>query len=225
MDRAAVIQVLSRISRKPAAEILDHVSLASLGLSTSLGLSLLRTNLESAGGGRLSPLAPQLQVGGLVALVDGARTERPAIASPGTGPAPTALIVAASPAERIDTEWALGLGIDLQDVESMPVTSDYRAHEFYRTHFDPTELATAALRADPRLHLCGVFCAKEAAKKSHPDLLDLRMEELCVTHAVSGGPLLVVKSASLAQRFRFTLSITHTRGFAMAACITRWKPV
>jgi holo-[acyl-carrier protein] synthase len=229
MDRVGVIQVLSRIARKPAADIHDHASLASLGLSTSLGLSLLRSNLEGSSGTRLGPFVPQLEVGELVTLVNGAASvANGAIAASDLGnalvPAATAPPSDAVMLEESHVELGLGLGLDMQDVEAMPVASDYRSHEFYRTHFHPSELATAMLRPDPREHLCGVFCAKEAAKKSHPELLDLHMEAFIVTHAASGRPSLrLAEGQPLAQRFRFTLSISHARGMAVAACITRWR--
>jgi holo-[acyl-carrier protein] synthase len=220
MERAAVVQVLTRISRKTPSDILDHLSLASLGVSTSLGLSLLRSGLEAASGRRLSSLAPQLKVGELVGLVNGTANDLEASARTSSVASNGDITLPAGTPE----ELGLGLGLDIQDLESMPVASDYRTHEFYRTHFQPAELATALLRPDPRMHLCGVFCAKEAAKKSHPELLELRMEAFVVTHAASGRPALqLIASEPLAKRFRFMLSISHARGFAVAACITRWS--
>ena len=107
--------------------------------------------------------------------------------------------------------------MDIQDIASLPVTTDYRAHEFYISHFAPEEIATALLRPDPRAHLCGVFCAKEAAKKSHPDLLNLRMTDFFVSHDPTGRPALHLVDN---HRLKFLLSITHTAEFAAATCLT-----
>ena len=82
------------------------------------------------------------------------------------------------------------MGLDIQDVASMPVTDDYRADAFYSSAFSAAEIATALLRADPRVHLCGIFCAKEAAKKSNPSLLNEPMSAFAVAHDAQGKPLL-----------------------------------
>lgn len=235
MDRVAVVAALARIARKPAADIPDQAMLAGLGVSSSLGLSLLRSRLESASGRTLEPLSGNMRVGDLVTmLANGTEPRVPGVAQASAasqvGTALAATQGEALPANgRADGEslpWrgAIGLGLDIQDVESMPVTNDYRSHEFYRSHFAPGEIATALLRPDARLHLCGIFCAKEAAKKSHPLLLEMRMSDFVVTHAPDGKPLLTLSDdAALPCHFQFIISISHTPTFAAAACITTWS--
>jgi len=220
VDRAAVVAAVSRIARKPAADVSDAAMLASLGVSSSLGLSLLRTRLESACGRVLEPLRGDMRVGDLVAMLANG-------AGPQVRSAPEGGAVPADPPrgqEQLSWRGDIGLGLDIQDVEALPVTNDYRSHEFYRSHFSPGEIATALLRPDARLHLCGIFCAKEAAKKSHPLLLEMRMSDFAVTHAPSGKPLLTLSDgARLPCHFQFIISISHITKFAAAACITTWS--
>jgi len=223
MDRALVVGALAQIARKPAAEIADHLLLASLGVGSSLGLSLLRSRLETASGKSLEPLSGTMRVGDLVTLLaNGAGP--PAIAQPTVGSpaaAPEGAPQSGSPLWRSE----FGLGLDIQDVDSLPATSDYRSHEFYQSHFSASEIATALLRPDARLHLCGIFCAKEAGKKSHPLLLETRMSAFAVTHEASGKPLLTLNDDErrLPYCFQFMVSISHTTKFAAAACITTWS--
>jgi holo-[acyl-carrier protein] synthase len=224
MDRTAIIQALARISRKRLGDISNNASLSSLGVSSSLGLSLLRSNLEALSGKVLSTIDGHTRVGELVSLIlnGSASPGDESVRAEASEPDP---VSPPSRAELPPSRAEMGLGLDIQDVDSMPLTSDYRTHEFYRDHFTPSEIATALLRSDPRLHLCGIFCAKEAAKKSHPALLQTRMSELIVTHDPAGKPLLGLFGGNGTPRqrdFQFILSISHTAKFAVAACITTW---
>jgi holo-[acyl-carrier protein] synthase len=224
MDRDRIIAALARISRKQPEQLQPHLSLASLGVSSSFGLSALRSVLEAQSKAKLPALKANMKVDDVIQLL--ANEPDQAI-----GPGSQALSAIRLPAgDRVSAPTngveatfpgGIGLGMDMQDIASLPVTADYRAHEFYVSHFTPEEIATALLRPDPRAHLCGVFCAKEAAKKSHPDLLNLRMTDFSVSHDPAGRPALhLVDDHHLKSRLQFLLSITHTAEFAAATCLT-----
>ena len=53
----------------------------------------------------------------------------------------------------------------MQEIAALPVTADYWDHEFYRETFEPSEIAYAVVQSDPRTHLAGFWCAKEALRK------------------------------------------------------------
>jgi len=211
-----VIAAIARMTRQAPAAILGHLSLGSVGLSRSFGLGALRSHLEARLGRRIGTLSATMSVAELQRLLAAAgesATRAAATPEPLTATRPT----------TPPTPEPIGLGMDIQELATMPITHDYRGHEFYVAHFDPTEIATALLRHDPRSHLCGVFCAKEAAKKSHPDLLPLRMREFVVSHDGAGRPQLQLAAASVfPERFRFLLSISHTAQFSAATCLTLW---
>ena len=216
-----ITDAVCKISRKKPEQIQPHLSLASLGVSSSFGLSALRSLLEAQSSIKLPPLNANMKVDDLIRLAaDGLNPARgrpvsagvPEDAAPGVAP----------PAKGIDAALppGLGLGMDIQDIASLPVAADYRTHEFYVSHFTPEEIATSLLRPDPRAHLCGLFCAKEAAKKSQAGLLNLRMTDFFITHDSAGRPdLQLVDGHHLKNRFRFLLSITHTAQFAAATCL------
>jgi holo-[acyl-carrier protein] synthase len=114
--------------------------------------------------------------------------------------------------------------MDMQEIEYLPLAHDYHAHEFYAAHFAPPEISTSILRPNPRAHLCGIFCAKEAAKKSHPMLLNVRMSDFIINHNAAGRPLLNLAASVITEiNFQFLLSITHTQQFAAATCLTFWS--
>jgi holo-[acyl-carrier protein] synthase len=230
MDANLILTVLSRVSRKRPAEIQGHVSLATLGLTSSFGLSALRSILEAEGRLKLPPLNISMKVNELVGLLSGgtaASVETPArVASPKAPPLrPPARPATATAVPNLARALPenTGLGMDMQEIEDMPVAADFLTHEFYSSHFTPAEIATAVLRPNPRAHLCGIFCAKEAAKKSHSSLLNLRMTDFSVSHDKEGRPLLrLAENVTPELPFQFILSITHTRQFAAATCLTFW---
>lgn len=234
MDRTAVVAAICRMTRRKPGDVQGHLSLATAGLSSSFGLTALRSVLESQGCGRLPALTPTMTVDALVALVTG---EPPAAAAPTlaaqASPAATAQAVSPAsargeiraaaprpPAAARPSAAPVGLGIDMQEIASFPLADDLREHPFYAGNFTPQELATAVLRPNPRAHLCGLFCAKEAAKKSHPALLDVRMADLAVLPDATGRPVLrVADGVAAAAGLRFLVSITHTDAVAAATCV------
>ena len=209
-----ILAVLAKVARKKPHEIESHLSLASIGLSSSFGLSAVRSLIEAQGFPKLPPLTMRMTVAEVVALAAG-----------GSAVLDVAPIIVTAPAPRLEHRTGslagLGLGMDMQDIGSMPLAADYRADPFYTAHFHPSEISTAVLRADLRSHLCGIFCAKEAAKKSHPALLELRMTDLLVTHDGMGRPTLQVLAEGVdIDAFEFLLSITHSDCYAAATCIS-----
>jgi holo-[acyl-carrier protein] synthase len=230
-----VLAALARMTRKKPADIAGHLSLGSLGLSSSFGLSALRSQLEAQTQRHLPAIHLGLKVDELVQLL---------LSDEGAAPTPAATAPSARPqipaATRVQAGGlaggragglaralaGIGLGMDLQDIAAMPEADDFRSHAFYTGHFTSTEIATAALKPHPRVHLCGIFCAKEAAKKSHPRLLALRMLDFNGSHDAAGRPLLQLlrlpAGAGSAADYEFLLSITHTAQYAAATCITHW---
>jgi holo-[acyl-carrier protein] synthase len=223
MDRNSILVALSRISRKKPEEIQSHISLASLGVTSSFGLGALRSMLEAQGNSKLPILKANMKVGDVIQLL----TDSVQAPTPKTNSLPALKIVASdrrgASANGLELQLPAGitLGMDMQEIASLPIATDYRTHEFYASHFCPKEIATSLLRPDPRAHLCGIFCAKEAAKKSRPDLLNLRINDFFVFHDPAGRPAMqLIDGHELKTRYRFLISITHTKELAAATCLT-----
>ena len=59
-----------------------------------------------------------------------------------------------------------GVGIDMEDVSSLPEAKDYREHPFYRDNFTTAEISYCLRQADVASAFCGTWAAKEAILKS-----------------------------------------------------------
>ncbi|NTW83798.1 MAG: 4'-phosphopantetheinyl transferase superfamily protein [Chlorobiaceae bacterium] len=226
MDSDTIISILSKFSRKQPEEIKGELSLGSLGLSASIGLSMLRSRLEAVSRKKIPPVDTKMTVNGLITLLTDGATDSLLDGDRGisvrTEPSPSQK--RSGPASLLSSERHISLGMDVQETESLPVADDYRMHEFYTSHFLSSEIASAMLRRDPRAHLCGIFCAKEAAKKSHSGLLNKRMTDFIVSHDAHGRPMLdLLEPLQTDVPFQFILSITHTSQFSAAACLTLWS--
>jgi holo-[acyl-carrier protein] synthase len=220
MDKQALLRLVAKVGRRKPAEISDHVSLASAGITKSIGLAALRSHIESQTGSQVGTLRVDMTIAELAELVANGNLGQsvPLGQTSSASPAPPSFPHPAPSAATFPAGIAIGL--DLQDVAALPDADDLRTDPFYSAHFAPSELATALLRPDPRSHLCGVFSAKEAVKKSHPALLGLRMDALIVEHDVTGRPSLRFADPALQAQFSCSLSITHSAGFAAATCLT-----
>lgn len=207
MSADLLLSLLGRMTRRTT--IAEDASLASLGLSRSFGLGALRAQLEAQQGRRLGVLQPQMTVAQLRALM---AQDAPAPVQASTEPVMAPATAGALP---------LGLGMDIQNLSALPESDDLRAHPVYAGLFTAAEIAGALLKPEPRRHLCGLFCAKEAAKKAHPLLLNLHPLELEVRHDEAGRPLLQLGEAApaAARGLRFLLAITHGAGFSAATCV------
>lgn len=236
MERQDVIATIARVARKNVKDVGEHVSLQSLGLNASFGLNAVRSLIEAATKTKLPVITLQTRVGELVEMSTSQRhdtVESLVVGGVNAGKS-GALVVAEQQHYRAigdpsiggvvpPVATAFGLGLDIQEVDDFPSCDDYRSSDFYKGLFSPREIATAMLRHDPRVHLSGIFCAKEAVKKSHPKLIHLRMDEITIEHDASGKPLVLIsKLESCPTSPVFTLSISHTSRMAAATCLTIW---
>lgn len=191
------------------SEIAPETSLASL--NTSLGsakvrLGLKRLGLEPPAGARPATF------GGLLAALSGE-----AVTSNSTKPAPRLAVARELPGGF----GGLQVGLDVEDIRSLPVAADYWEHEFYRGTFAKSEIAYAVLRAEPRTHFAGFWCAKEALRKCDPAFLSISMERTAVAHDSEGRPYLTLETESGPERLVHAVSISHTRDVATAVVVAQ----
>ena len=118
----------------------------------------------------------------------------------------------------------LQVGLDIQDIHSLPSASDYWEHEFYRGIFGKTEIAYALLQSEPRIHLAGFWCAKEALRKCDSSLSKVDMASITVAHDEGGRPFLLWQRADCTSTLPHALSISHTGDLASAVVILAAGP-
>ena len=184
------------------AEIADGTSLAAL--NTSLGSAKVRLGLKRLGlalpvGSKPATFA------GLLAALSGE----------------TAPVASSVPITRaaIDSS-GLQVGLDLEDIHSLPVATDYWEHEFYRANFAKSEIAYAVLEAEPRTHFAGFWCAKEALRKCDPSFAHVNPAQTAVAHEANGRPYLTLESETGPERLPHAVSISHTLEIATAVVVS-----
>jgi phosphopantetheine--protein transferase-like protein len=186
-------------------QITGETSLAAL--NTSLGSARLRLGLKRLGLA-LPASAKPATFAGLLVLLSG----EPVLATVTVGKvAPTA-----APA----VSGTLLVGLDVEDIRSLPIASDYWEHEFYRGTFARSEIAYAVIEADPRTHFAGFWCAKEALRKCDPSFAEVSFDQIAVAHQPDGRPYLTLASDAGPERLRHAVSISHTADVATAVVVS-----
>jgi holo-[acyl-carrier protein] synthase len=186
------------------AEIGEGTSLAAL--NTSLGSAKVRLGLKRLGLA-LPAGAKPATFGGLLAALSG---EAMPVAA--AGPVP-ALRITSAPS------GSLQVGLDVEDIRSLPVSADYWEHEFYRGTFAKSEIAYAVLQAEPRIHFAGFWCAKEALRKCDQGFSGISPERTAVAHDADGRPYLTLETEAGPERLAHAVSISHTTEVATAVVV------
>ena len=187
------------------AEVGDGTSLASL--NTSLGAAKLRLGLKRLGLA-LPAGAKPATFGGLLAALSGEAVPE--------APAKVAIPVSAAPTGSLGS---LKVGLDVEDIGSLPFAVDYWEHEFYRGSFAKSEIAYAVIQAEPRTHFAGFWCAKEALRKCDSAFAGVSPDKTAVAHDANGQPYLTLDSGAGPERLPHAMSISHTADVATAVVV------
>jgi len=186
-------------------EVRAESSLRSL--NSSLGGAKLKLGLKRLGW--ILPEGPlPMTMGELEAVLLSKRPDDTGTVAPPGEPPPNILASVISPGVQI--------GLDLQDVRSLPLADDYWEHAFYCDTFGGSEIAYAVIQAEPRSHFAGFWCAKEALRKCDHSFQRVEMRSTVVTHDASGRPYLALQRQDSNVRLPHAVSISHTSDLAMA---------
>jgi phosphopantetheinyl transferase (holo-ACP synthase) len=208
-QRNQLTEIVSTLLMVPPGDLTADTSLARL--DTSLGsvrlvLALKRLGLKLPND-RIPPtfrdLEFALETNGADRMVPAAETT--------TAPAPAA--------QANSFQGGLQVGLDIQEVGALPMPADYWEDDFYRENFDKSEIASAVVTAEPRTHLAGYWCAKEALRKCDPSFIGTRPDATAVAHDEAGRPYLVSVTAGGRTRLPHSLSISHSGQVASAVVV------
>jgi phosphopantetheinyl transferase (holo-ACP synthase) len=192
-----VRELVATMLMVPAEQIAPETPLTAL--QTSLTATRLRLGLKRLGSSLPDGKVPAT-FGDLETALAGKSVAQPAPAAAPTSAPPSGLQV----------------GLDVQDVRSLPFAADYWEHEFYRGVFGRTEIAYAVVQPEPRLHLAGFWCAKEALRKCDPSFANVALDATVVVHDDSGRPYLEWNGARLPH----AVSLSHTSEIATAVVVS-----
>lgn len=212
-----VVEIVAKIAGKSATQVLPETSLGSLGITSSIQILKIQSALERQYQQKLPFLGDSWTVERIAAQVGEASLPAKAngvIAQPNT----TANFNDNTAQITPTSLSGISIGVDIEEINNLPDTSNYRTHEFYQTLFSPEEISYALLQNEPKLHFCGMFCAKEALKKAAPELINLRMDEIKVTHQ-QGRPLITTSDLAINSTFNFQVSISHASNYAVATVL------
>ena len=106
---------------------------------------------------------------------------------------------------------APSVGIDIEEVENLPETYDFREHPFYQDNFTPAEISFCVQQPDVRASFCGTWAAKEAIFKAGVGSAPGgHLKSIEILRDAAGRPLYQGCS----------ISISHTPRTAVAVCYT-----
>ncbi|GAB4239020.1 MAG: hypothetical protein Kow0049_26110 [Stanieria sp.] len=212
-----VVEIVAKIAGKSATQVLPETSLGSLGITSSIQILKIQSALERQYQQKLPFLGDNWTIERIAAQVGEISFPKKFNLAPSQSKTEanfnnnTALLQSVNLSN-------ISIGIDIEEINNLPDTSNYRTHEFYQALFCAEEISYALLKNEPKLHLCGIFCAKEALKKAAPELINLRMDEIIVTHQ-QGRPLIKTSKLAINSTFNFQLSISHTFNYAVATVL------
>ncbi|MGA7936758.1 MAG: 4'-phosphopantetheinyl transferase superfamily protein, partial [Kovacikia sp.] len=193
-------------------------SLRMLGVTSSIDILKIQSALERKFNQKLPPLGDAWTIDRIAAQVGQGRNGSTAIVTPAASQPASASVPTDGERSQPSSFSGLFIGVDIEEIDHLPVTSNYRTHDFYQSQFSNEEISYALLKSEPRMHLCGIFCAKEAFKKSAVELIQLRMDEIQIQHR-QGRPLISTIHDFINARFNFQVSISHSDHYAVATVL------
>lgn len=118
-------------------------------------------------------------------------------------------------------QTAPGIGIDIEQCDHLPAVAP-SSDAFYQENFTRAEIAYCQRQPNPRESFCGLWCAKEAAKKCSAEFLNLKPIEVEIGHDEQGRPFLTrQREGQPPARRPYHLSISHAHGLAIAVCVAQ----
>lgn len=213
-----LIRIIAEISGKKTEEITPDSILSALRINSSIGILKLQSALEKKFNKKLKPISMNVKVA-MIAQQLGLDGNSVAVNTERTKREEKELEDSFKTVKHDYGFWDIFIGVDIEEVASLPKTGNLRTHEFYSSQFSDAELSYALLMPDPYVHLCGMFCAKEAFKKSSPDLIEVPMNEIIISHNSAQRPSISTVHDSINRKYQFKISISHTEKFATATII------
>jgi phosphopantetheine--protein transferase-like protein len=112
------------------------------------------------------------------------------------------------------------VGIDIESTDNLPWSGDPWTEPFYVDNFTGPEIAYCVRQPNPRLSLCGLWSAKEAAKKCGHEFARLRPVDIEIQPDEQGRPTVrAVTAGDAACEPNCVLSISHSGTTCVAVCV------
>lgn len=192
-----VKNIVAQYIKIPAEQIAEQTVIDRSAVASSIILHRMYAQLQSEGIS-VNDYSHIKTYGQLVANINGNEVAAAIIDTP-------AITTINSPA----TTNELPVGIDMENIFSMPVVNDFREDAFYKMNFAPAEIAYCILQTNPYASFAGLFAAKEAIIKADNAYKNKTFNTILIDHLPEGKPV----------HPGFQLSITHTNDAAVAVAV------
>ncbi|AZZ36911.1 hypothetical protein CIK05_08945 [Bdellovibrio sp. qaytius] len=209
MDK--LIALVAKISNRSASKLSEKTTLRELGLSASLGLAILEKRIKELYGKDIPGLRWDLSLADVYQIAHGTQAPLRVEVKPSMQ---TSEVKSQPRSTSAASDW--DIGIDLEEIKNMPSLDKVRSDLFYKETFTDLELTGALLKPNPLASLCGIFCAKEALRKSHDDFSTIPFSQLEIDHHTNGKPFIRVLGLEHLNSRPIKVSITHTDAYASA---------
>jgi phosphopantetheine--protein transferase-like protein len=124
------------------------------------------------------------------------------------GDVPDLLSVASDVLPLLDMKKP-AIGVDIEEIATMPHADDYREHPFYRETFSQEEISHCILQSHPRESFAGLFSAKEAVLKAEGGKKLHALRGIEIFHDEDGKPF----------TSGYEISISHSGAYAVAVAM------
>jgi holo-[acyl-carrier protein] synthase len=209
-----VIQAVRECLGQPTVSVPIHSTLFEIGFKKSIDLFRLQSALGKIVGRQCPPITTNINIQDLCTLMGIEKGSTFENQTPTQAP-----LAKPSTIKHHVNQGIIGMGIDIEEMEKLPDTNRFRDHTFYTDNFNESELAYALLHADPKRHLCGIFSAKEAVRKSLSSLSSLKMSHVVIGHGPHREPIATFMDPDLARSCEVKISISYSDHYAVANAI------
>jgi phosphopantetheine--protein transferase-like protein len=104
---------------------------------------------------------------------------------------------------------ALDVGIDIEDINNIPVPIDCKSNAFFTNNFSESEIDYCMKQVNPRESFASRFCLKEALVKADNTLMNTSFNKLHIEINAKGAPVYP----------GYVLSCSHSQGQVVAIAI------
>jgi phosphopantetheine--protein transferase-like protein len=211
-----IILIISQISRVEPNLLKPEQNLNSLNINKSLGLALIRSAVERKLKIKCDWINWDTTIQDLIDKTENSiiRLDKDKEINKSTNSNSVSPNI-----KKIDPRKSfVGLGIDIQEINDLPeIKGSLQDDPFYSKYFSTAELQYAHTKADIRAHLAGIWCAKEAIKKTSDSLMEIDFKEIDISHDVKGKPF--VLPLNNFKNLNILLSISYNKSYAIASAI------
>ncbi len=101
------------------------------------------------------------------------------------------------------------IGIDIQEINELPIVNDFRTDGFYIDNFTEKEISYCILQKNSHASFAGLFAVKEAIIKADNSFINTKFNTIEIKHNEKGKP----------YYDGFAISISHNKTSAISAAV------